>query len=88
MHLTGDHYVAAHYGVRTHRHKLVYYYGKPLDATGTGKETMPPEWELFDLKKDPREMKSVYGEAGYAQVQAGLEKEMDRLQRLYGDTPA
>lgn len=88
MHLTGDHYVAAHYGVRTHTHKLVYYYGKPLDATGTGKEIMPPEWELFDLKKDPREMKSVYGDAAYAGVQAGLVKEMDRLQRQYGDTPA
>ncbi len=88
MHFTNDHYVAAHYGVRTHTHKLVYYYGKPLDATGTGKEIAPPEWELFDLKKDPREMKSVYGEAGYAKVQAELVKEMDRLQKLYGDTPA
>ncbi|MBI4891849.1 MAG: sulfatase [Acidobacteria bacterium] len=88
MHLTNDHYVAAHYGVRTHTHKLIYYYGKPLGATGTGKEITPPEWELFDLKSDPREMRSVYGEAEYAKVQADLTKEMARLQELYRDTPA
>ncbi len=88
MHLTNDHYVAAHYGVRTHTHKLIYYYGKPLDATGTGKEILPPEWELFDLKKDPREMRSVYGEAAYGEVQADLTREMARLQELYRDTPA
>jgi arylsulfatase A-like enzyme len=88
MHLSGDHYVAAHYGVRTHNHKLIYYYGKPLDATGTGKEVVPPEWELFDLKKDPREMNSVYGNSAYAKVQATLVKELDRLQKQYGDTPA
>jgi arylsulfatase A-like enzyme len=88
MHFTQDHYVAAHYGVRAHNHKLIYYYGKPLDATGTGKEIAPPEWELFDLKKDPHEMRSVYGEADYGRVQKDLTAELDRLQRYYRDTPA
>ena len=37
------------------------------------------EWELFDLKTDPRELTSVYGKAGYAEVQKQLEAELARL---------
>ncbi len=52
MHLA-DHGVPAHYGVRTKRHKLIYYYGQPLDAKGAIPKPTEPEWELFDLQKDP-----------------------------------
>ncbi|MCK5922177.1 MAG: DUF4976 domain-containing protein, partial [Methylococcales bacterium] len=38
-------------------------------------------WELFDLKKDPGEMSSVYGSLDYKQVQADLEKELTRLRK-------
>jgi arylsulfatase A-like enzyme len=88
MHLDGDHEVTAHYGVRTLTHKLVYYYGKPLGATGSRQEETPPEWELFDLQKDPREMHNVAGDPRYAGTLASLKKELARLQQLYGDTPA
>ena len=33
MHNDNDHHVPAHYGVRTDRWKLIYYYGKPLGMT-------------------------------------------------------
>jgi len=88
MHLDGDHEVTAHYGVRTLTHKLVYYYGKPLDASGSRKEETPPEWELFDLRKDPREMRNAAGDPAYADTLASLKQELARLQKLYGDTPA
>jgi hypothetical protein len=39
------------------------------------------EWELFDLKKDPSEMKSVYGDSAYAEITANLESEIKRLQQ-------
>ena len=52
--------VAAHLGVRTKRYKLIYYYGLPMGAKGAKEEPTPPEWELFDLKKDPMEMKNGY----------------------------
>lgn len=86
MHLGGGHTVTAHYGVRTHTHKLIYYYGKALGASGAVNQDTPPEWELFDLKKDPREMTNVYGRPEYAKVQAELEKELTRLRALYRDT--
>ena len=69
----GPHSVAKHYGVRTQTHKLIHYYR--LD-----------EWELFDLVKDPDELKSVYGDPAYAQLTEELKKELARLQQELGDT--
>ena len=62
----GAHSVAKHIGVRNDRYKLMYYY-----------ET--DEWELFDLQEDPQEMKSVYGEEGYSEIQTSLTAELERL---------
>jgi arylsulfatase A-like enzyme len=67
------HSVRPHYGVRTDRYKLIHYY------------TLN-EWELFDLKKDPREMHSVYDDPAYAGTRAELEQRINDLQRHYKDT--
>ncbi|MCC2671773.1 MAG: arylsulfatase family protein [Armatimonadetes bacterium] len=64
------HSVARHYAVVTERYKLVRFYEPEFDY-----------WELFDLKKDPRELTSVYGKPEYASVQAKLEVELQRLRR-------
>jgi arylsulfatase A-like enzyme len=64
----GPHSVHRHYGVVTDRYKLVRFY-----------EPEVSEWELFDLKTDPRELKSVYGKPEYADVQKQLHAELDRL---------
>ena len=61
-----EHTVNKHYGVRTDRYKLIYFH----DLN---------EWELFDLKKDPHEMRSVYADPGYAKVVAELKGELQRL---------
>jgi len=60
MHLDKWHNVYSHYGVRTHRYKLIYYYAQALGTSGSKEETRPPEWELFDLKNDPYEIKNLY----------------------------
>jgi arylsulfatase A-like enzyme len=70
----GSHSVKRHFGVRTKRHKLIHYYYN-IDA-----------WELFDLEKDPNELKSVYGDPAYAAVQAEMLAELNRLQAKYGDS--
>ncbi len=64
----GPHNVRRHYGVVTDRYKLVYFYEPDMNY-----------WELFDLQKDPHEMRSVYNEPSYAEVKADLEKELTRL---------
>ncbi len=68
----GGHGVPLHYGVTDGRHKLIRFPQEPLDA-----------WELFDLEKDPRELRSVFGQPDYAEIQAGLEQELERLRRQY-----
>ena len=60
--------VPLHYGVRTERHKLIYF-------------TDTDEWELFDLDKDPNELNSVYSDPEYAGVVAELKTELERLCR-------
>lgn len=66
------HAVRQHYGVRNERYKLIYY---PEFA----------EWELFDLEKDPKEMKSVYSDAEYASIVAEMKAELSRLKEQYQD---
>jgi arylsulfatase A-like enzyme len=55
----GTHRVAAHNGVRTDRYKLFH-----LPRTN--------EWQLFDLEKDPQEMRSVHDDPGYAAIREEL----------------
>lgn len=61
----GWHYVRRHYGVADGRYKLIHFYEKDVD-----------QWELFDLKSDPGEMKSVYGKPSMTKVQKRLTKQL------------
>jgi arylsulfatase A-like enzyme len=85
----GGHNVCAHYGVRTHTHKLVRFYRAEKDWRGRAdpEPHLAPYWELFDLAADPDELKNVYGNPAYAQVQAELHAELARLQKRVGDIP-
>ena len=44
------------------------------------------EWEMYDLKRDPHEMRSVYDDPAYAEVRRGLHAQLEELQRECGDT--
>jgi arylsulfatase A-like enzyme len=85
MHNDGSHHVPAHYGVRTKRYKLIYYYGKPLEMRGASGPDTAPEWELYDMEKDPREMRNLYGDPGHRKVVEELKRELERVQREAGD---
>ena len=80
------HPVYAHYGVRTQRYKLVYYYAR-VDESGGLDPTYEPEWELFDLETDPQELCSVYAAPAYADTVDRLKRELTRLQAEVGDAP-
>ncbi|MDP6446231.1 MAG: sulfatase, partial [Pirellulaceae bacterium] len=69
----GWHDVRRHYGVTNGRYKLIRFYEPDID-----------EWELYDLKADPHELKSVYGEPKYKSVQAALLADLARLRKQYG----
>lgn len=69
----GEHAVPQHFGVRTQAHKLIYF-------------PQTDEWNLFDLERDPMEMRSVHADPEYAQTRARLEVEFTRLRREF-DAP-
>ncbi|MFN9085236.1 MAG: sulfatase-like hydrolase/transferase, partial [Acidobacteriota bacterium] len=43
-------------------------YAHPHGTAGAVDKDTPPEWEFFDLEKDPREMRNAYSEPAYAKV--------------------
>jgi arylsulfatase A-like enzyme len=69
------HMVKRHYGVRTRQFKLIHFY-YDIDA-----------WELYDLEKDPEEMRNVYDDPAYLKKRRDLASELRKLQQLYGDSP-
>jgi arylsulfatase A-like enzyme len=70
--LCDEHNVARHYGIRTERNTLAYFYENQ-------------EWELFDNEKDPQQLRNVYSDPQYAKTLVGLKTELTRLRRAYGD---
>ena len=41
------------------------------------------DWELFDLEKDPEELKSVYGQPEYSKIQRQKMNQLKRLRKRY-----
>jgi arylsulfatase A-like enzyme len=71
-HDPGDHDTRAHYGVRTQTHKLIYYWKKD-------------QWELYDLTKDPDELRNNYAEPAQAKLVRKLKAELYRLKKEFKD---
>lgn len=86
-HLSKPHKVPGHYGLRTERYKLIYYYGRGLGSSGASDVDTAPEWELFDLDLDPMELRNVYGQPGYLQITEELTAELRAVQKQVRDTP-
>lgn len=69
------HAVRRHEGVSTDRYKLIRFYGNDVPKG--------EEWEFYDLKEDPMEMRSGYSDAKYKTQIAELRKELLRLREYY-----
>ena len=70
------HHVYPHFGIRTSRYKLVYFYG--------GADS----WELYDLKTDPSEMKNIYGSKENEPLIKDLKVKLKTLMTSYKDSEA
>ncbi|MBC8001210.1 MAG: sulfatase [Opitutaceae bacterium] len=71
-HDPGDHNTRAHYGVRTLTHKLICYW-------------KTDQWELFDLVKDPTELRNIYNDPAQREIVAALKTELFRLKKELKD---
>ena len=70
----GIHMVKRHYGIVNEDYKLIHYY---YDVD---------EWELYDRKKDPKELTSVYDDPTYADVVKKLKADLAALRVKYKDS--
>ncbi|REA55430.1 sulfatase [Dyadobacter luteus] len=70
------HHVYPHFGIRTDRYKLAYFYG--------GADS----WELYDLKTDPTEMVNLYGSRNSEKIIADLKSRLKSLMNQYQDSEA
>jgi arylsulfatase A-like enzyme len=75
-----DHNVRPHYGLITDRYTLAHFYKPATFNPGQRAIAAIPNdyWELFDREKDPGEMRSVFGNPAYAEVQTNLMQEVFR----------
>ncbi|MDE6778014.1 MAG: sulfatase [Alistipes sp.] len=67
------HSVKRHYGIRTEDYKLIHFYND-VD-----------EWELYDMRRDPHEMRNVYDDPAYADIRSDMHARLERLQQECGD---
>lgn len=84
-HMSKPHEVCAHYGVRTDKYKLIYYYNEALGMKRAVDVPMEPEWELFDLGNDPMEMNNCYHDPAYERVVKEMKDELYRLKKELKD---
>jgi arylsulfatase A-like enzyme len=70
-----EHMVKRHYGIVSKDYKLVHFY-YDID-----------EWELYDRKKDPREMMNVYNDPDYRDIIKDLKIKLAGLRTKYQDSP-
>src|SRR6185503_5396866 len=66
------HHVYPHQGVRTQRYKVIHFY------------TLN-EWEMYDLEKDPNELKNVYFSPEYREVRETMTAELERMKKELKD---
>jgi arylsulfatase A-like enzyme len=67
--------VPSHYGIRTNDFKLIHFYEAENE----------PEWELYDLKNDPKEMVNLYQDTAYADVFTNLRRLLQKKRNQYED---
>ncbi|HLL97186.1 MAG TPA: sulfatase [Spirosoma sp.] len=70
------HHVSPHFGLRTKQYTLAHFYG--------------PDhfWELYDIQKDPQNLRNLYGQKGYERVTAALKKQLKEQIVKYKDEEA
>lgn len=100
MHLT-HHDIPAHFGIRTDRYKLIFYYGQHYNTSLYGTNTFPwiqdpsnsfhfeptpVDWEFYDLQIDPYENVNRYKDERYQQIIANLKRELVNEREMLNET--
>ncbi len=71
-----EHAVKRHYGIATKDYKIIHFYH---DVN---------EWELYDRKKDTKEVNNVYDDPKYAEVVKEMTQKLKDIRKKYKDSEA
>ena len=82
MHMAHALQVPAHFGVRSDRHKLIFFYGSNYNGTAN----TPVAWEFYDLENDPMEMKNEYDNPKYAETIAEMKTQLKQTRERLNET--
>lgn len=85
MHMAHNLRVPAHFGLRTDRYKLIFFYG--VDFSGKFDDT-PAFWEFYDLQSDPSKNVNQYGNPEYKGIIEKLKKELKQARMDHDETDA
>ncbi len=94
MHMAHRLGTPAHFGIRTERYKLIFFYGSDNVNNASARKlngnryfaNTPPAWEFYDLEKDPREMQNEYENPEYSRTIASLKNEMKQQRQALNET--
>ncbi|MEN0050597.1 MAG: sulfatase/phosphatase domain-containing protein, partial [Bacteroidota bacterium] len=93
MHMAHKHNNPAHFGIRTKKYKLIFFYGADYKERNTKAQKWahnpasmstfktPPAWEFYDLTKDPYELNNAYEDENYATIIADLKTELKAMRK-------
>ncbi len=96
MHMAHGHNNPAHFGIRTKRYKLIFFYGADFTNVHGGRvverhegnrywRNTPAAWEFYDLEKDPLEMHNRYKDALNGDVIEELKGKLRELRQKLGE---
>jgi len=72
--MEGAYNMPLHDGIRNDRYKLINFYAND-------------DWEFYDLKNDPQELKNSYDNPEYKSMIEEMKKDLDKLRKQYDLTP-
>ena len=101
MHMAHKHNNPAHFGIRTKRYKLIFFYGRDYNTSrNTDAQEWahnpasmsyfdtPPAWEFYDLEKDPKELNNLYGNKKYNDIISHLKVRLKEMRTAIGEDDA
>ena len=88
MHRDPDHNAYSHYGIRTQKYKLIYWYNEGFDLPGTNHGGEDKEWELYDCEQDPLELFNIFNDPNYHEIIVKLTQILEEKMQEIGDEPA
>ncbi|MBD3673404.1 MAG: sulfatase [Planctomycetaceae bacterium] len=86
MHLAHSLAVPAHFGVRSERYKLIFFYG--INENQPDKDRTPAAWEFYDLEHDPHEMQNRYDDPAYQKTIAEMKRQLRETRQELNETDA